>query len=65
MNADIPPQVVNTLPTDPAWAGKRVNYGKDRCAYVPKSQQAAAHQAQAAAAQSLMGFQSPIVGQNA
>ncbi|KAJ7824322.1 hypothetical protein B0H14DRAFT_3728870, partial [Mycena olivaceomarginata] len=58
-------KVVNTLPTDPAWAGKRVNYGKDRCAYVPKSQQAAAHQAQAAAAQSLMGFQSPIVGQNA
>ncbi|KAJ6483853.1 RNA-binding protein Nrd1 [Mycena vitilis] len=37
-------KVVNTLPTDPAWAGKRVNYGKDRCAYVPKSQQAAAHQ---------------------
>ncbi|KAJ7770351.1 RNA-binding protein Nrd1 [Mycena olivaceomarginata] len=33
-------KVVNTLPTDPAWAGKRVNYGKDRCAYVPKSQQA-------------------------
>jgi hypothetical protein len=35
------------LPTEPAWAGKRVNYGKDRCAYVPKSQQpqtaAAAH----------------------
>ncbi|KAF8182736.1 hypothetical protein K438DRAFT_1600447 [Mycena galopus ATCC 62051] len=60
-------KVVNTLPTDPAWAGKRVNYGKDRCAYVPKSQQAAAHQAQAAAAQSLMGFgmQSPIGGQNA
>ncbi|KAJ7885138.1 hypothetical protein B0H14DRAFT_3432075 [Mycena olivaceomarginata] len=24
-------QVVNTLPTDPAWAGKRVNYGKDCC----------------------------------
>ncbi|KAJ7646052.1 hypothetical protein DFH06DRAFT_997842 [Mycena polygramma] len=55
-------KVVNTLPTDPAWAGKRVNYGKDRCAYVPKSQQAAAHQAQAAAAQSLMGFSSPIQG---
>lgn len=36
-----------TLPTEPSWAGKRVNYGKDRCAYVPKSQQpqtaAAAH----------------------
>ncbi|KIY62849.1 hypothetical protein CYLTODRAFT_494356 [Cylindrobasidium torrendii FP15055 ss-10] len=47
-------KVVNTLPTEPNWAGKRVNYGKDRCAYVPKSQQAAAQQAQAAAAQSLM-----------
>jgi hypothetical protein len=45
---------VNTLPTEPNWAGKRVNYGKDRCAYIPKSQQAAAQQAQAAAAQSLV-----------
>lgn len=32
-------QVVATLPTEPQWAGKRVNYGKDRCAYIPKSQQ--------------------------
>ncbi|KAJ3772616.1 hypothetical protein FB446DRAFT_41278 [Lentinula raphanica] len=47
-------KVVNTLPTEPAWAGKRVNYGKDRCAYIPRSQQAAAQQAQAAAAQSLV-----------
>lgn len=46
--------MVNTLPTEPAWAGKRVNYGKDRCAYIPKSQQAAAQAAQAAAAQSLV-----------
>jgi hypothetical protein len=45
---------VNTLPTEPQWAGKRVNYGKDRCAYIPKSQQAAAQSAQVAAAQSLM-----------
>ena len=45
---------MNTLPTEPAWAGKRINYGKDRCAYVPKSQQAAAQAAQAAAAQSLV-----------
>ena len=29
-------------------------YGKDRCAYIPKSQQAAAQAAQAAAAQSLV-----------
>ena len=47
-------KVVNTLPTEPAWAGKRVNYGKDRCAYIPKSQQAAAQAAQVAAAQSLV-----------
>ncbi|KAF9015924.1 hypothetical protein BDZ89DRAFT_1094606 [Hymenopellis radicata] len=44
-------KVVNTLPTEPNWAGKRVNYGdNDRCAY----QLAAAQQAQAAVAQSLM-----------
>lgn len=45
---------MNSLPSEPAWAGKRVNFGKDRCAYIPKSQQAAAQQAQAAAAQSLV-----------
>ena len=54
-------QVVNTLPTEPTWAGKRVNYGKDRCAYVPKSQQVAAQQAQAAAAQSLVAQQAAAV----
>ncbi|KAI0695199.1 hypothetical protein C8T65DRAFT_710874 [Cerioporus squamosus] len=51
--------------TKPAWAGKRVNYGKDRCAYIPKSQQAAAQAAQAAAAQSLVAQSaalSPISG---
>ncbi|KAN0062735.1 hypothetical protein ACQY0O_004930 [Thecaphora frezii] len=43
-------KVVATLPTEPAWAGKRVNYGKDRCAYIPKSQQQnQAHNNQAAA----------------
>ncbi|KAF9012623.1 hypothetical protein BDQ17DRAFT_1387289 [Cyathus striatus] len=56
-------KVVNTLPTEPQWAGKRVNYGKDRCAYIPKSQQAAAQQAQAAAAQSLVA-QSAMSPQN-
>ena len=55
---------MNTLPTEPSWAGKRVNYGKDRCAYIPKSQQAAAQQAQAAAAQSLVA-QSAISPQQA
>ena len=47
-------KVVNTLHTGPAWTGKHVNYGKDCCAYIPKSQQAAAQAAQAAAAQSLV-----------
>ena len=59
--------MVNTLPTEPAWAGKRVNYGKDRCAYIPKSQQAAAQAAQAAAAQSLVAQSAtlgPVSGPN-
>jgi RNA recognition motif-containing protein len=43
-------KVVSMLPTEPAWTGKRVHYGKDRCAYVPKSQQQnQAHNSQAAA----------------
>lgn len=43
-------KVVSQLPQEPQWAGKRVNYGKDRCAYVPKSQQQnQAHNNQAAA----------------
>jgi RNA recognition motif-containing protein len=54
LSISVATKVVNTLPTEPSWAGKRVNYGKDRCAYVPKSQQAAAQAAQAAAAQSLV-----------
>ena len=45
---------MNTLPTEPEWAGKRVNYGKDRCAYIPISQQVAAQAVQAVAAQSLI-----------
>ncbi|OXB38798.1 cytoplasmic protein [Cryptococcus neoformans] len=39
-------KVVGTLPTEQGWEGKRVNYGKDRCAYVPKAQQDAVRQAQ-------------------
>ncbi|KAM0755860.1 RNA-binding domain-containing protein [Meredithblackwellia eburnea MCA 4105] len=31
-------KVVQTLASEPEWAGRRVNYGKDRCAYVPKNQ---------------------------
>ena len=54
LSISVATKVVNTLPTEPAWAGKRVNYEKDRCAYIPKSQQAAAQAAQAVAAQSLV-----------
>lgn len=31
-------KVVTELPKEPEWAGRRVNYGKDRCAYVPRNQ---------------------------
>ena len=31
-------KVVTELPKEPEWTGKRVNYGKDRCAYVPRNQ---------------------------
>ena len=47
-------KVIATLPTEPAWVGKCVNYGKDHCAYIPKSQQAATAAMQVAAAQSLV-----------
>ena len=47
-------KVVATLPTEPAWVGKCVNYGRDCCAYVPKSQQAATATVQVAATQSLV-----------
>ena len=47
-------KVVATLPTEPTWVGKCVNYGKDCCAYIPKLQQAATAAVQVAAAQSLV-----------
>ena len=47
-------KVITTLPTEPTWVGKCVNYGKDHCAYVPKSQQAATAAVQVAATQSLV-----------
>lgn len=42
-------KVVNALPREPAYKMKRVGYGKDRCAYVPRAQQAAVRQAVAQA----------------
>ncbi|KAJ3186179.1 hypothetical protein HDU85_007619 [Gaertneriomyces sp. JEL0708] len=29
-------KAVNNLPNDPRWANRRINYGRDRCAYQPK-----------------------------
>ncbi|CUA66996.1 RNA-binding protein MRN1 [Rhizoctonia solani] len=57
LSISVATKVVATLPTEPAWAGKRVNYGKDRCAYVPKSQQTQGNaMATAAATAGLSGF---------
>ena len=47
-------KVIATLPTEPTWVGKHVNHGKDCCAYVPKSQQAATAAVQVTATQSLV-----------
>lgn len=59
-------KVVTDLPKDPEWQGRRVNYGKDRCAYVPRNQhqqqqhnQLAAAMAAQAASQ-VTGFPSPF-----
>ncbi|QRW25323.1 RNA recognition motif protein [Rhizoctonia solani] len=57
LSISVATKVVATLPTEPAWAGKRVNYGKDRCAYVPKSQQTQGNaMATAAATAGITGF---------
>lgn len=54
-------KVVQSLAQEPAWAGKRVNYGKDRCAYVPKNQhqQQQHNMAAAAMAANATGLYSP------
>ncbi|KAG0152006.1 hypothetical protein CROQUDRAFT_650594 [Cronartium quercuum f. sp. fusiforme G11] len=62
-------KVVQTLATEPAWAGKRVHYGKDRCAYVPKNQhQQQQHNmaaaAMAATAAGYVGFSNTLAGIN-
>lgn len=56
-------KVVSDLPREPEWQGRRVNYGKDRCAYVPRNQhqqqlhnQLAATMAQQAATQAMSPF---------
>lgn len=56
-------KVVQELPKEAAWHGRRVNYGKDRCAYVPRNQhqqqqhnQMAAAMAHQAASQAMSPF---------
>ncbi|KAF7731450.1 hypothetical protein EC973_000258 [Apophysomyces ossiformis] len=51
-------KAVTTLPTESTWASRRVNYGKDRCAYVPKTGQ----QQQQQSGQYAFGFQHPLQG---
>lgn len=47
-------KVVQTLVTEPEWATKRINFGKDRCAYVPKNQHQQQQHNMAAAAMGSM-----------
>lgn len=39
LNVSTAIKVVQQLPLDPAWANRKVFYGKDRCAYISKTQQ--------------------------
>lgn len=50
-------KVVQTLPTEKAYAGRRVSYGKDRTAYVPKNQHQQQQHNMAAAAMGSMAAQ--------
>lgn len=55
-------KVVAQLPKEPAYKNKRVSYGKDRCAYVPRAQQAAVRQAVAQAAAAVQSHSGQIGG---
>jgi len=67
-------KVVQNLPQEPGWVGRRVAYGKDRTAYVPKNQHQQQQHNMAAAAMGSMaatyggfgglGFGSPNMGQS-
>jgi RNA recognition motif-containing protein len=50
-------KVVQTLPTEKDYAGRRVAYGKDRTAYVPKNQHQQQQHNMAAAAMGSMAAQ--------
>lgn len=47
-------KVVSSLANEPDWAGRRVAWGKDRCAYVPKNQHQQQQHNMAAAARGTM-----------
>lgn len=47
-------KVVQSLANEPDWAGRRVAWGKDRCAYVPKNQHQQQQHNMAAAARGTM-----------
>jgi RNA recognition motif-containing protein len=53
-------KVVTALPREPAYKNKRVSYGKDRCAYVPRAQQAAVCQAVAQAQAAVQSHNAPL-----
>lgn len=53
-------KVVAALPREPAFKNKRVSYGKDRCAYVPRAQQAAVRQAVAQAQAAVQSHNGPL-----
>ncbi|GMK55123.1 hypothetical protein CspeluHIS016_0201790 [Cutaneotrichosporon spelunceum] len=55
-------KAVNSLPREPAYKAKRVGYGKDRCAYVPRAQQAAVRQAVAQATAAVQAHSGQLVG---
>ena len=59
-------KVVQQLATEPEYAGRRVSFGKDRTAYVPKNQHQQQQHNMAAAAMGAMaanwGFGSPALG---
>lgn len=59
-------KVVQQLASEPEYSGRRVSFGKDRTAYVPKNQHQQQQHNMAAAAMGTMaanwGFGSPALG---
>jgi RNA recognition motif-containing protein len=55
-------KVVNSLPREAGYKAKRVGFGKDRCAYVPRAQQAAVRQAVAQATAAVQAHSGQLGG---